>query len=89
VSAFSIAVSSTFKYKKHQKIMESNKRNTGDSLQATILVKDSSPVKYRHTASGKYSYSSNELRVSKAIEESLKIGRRYSFDDNGGGYQGL
>lgn len=32
--------------------------------------------------------NSFESRV-KQMPEDLKIGRRYSFDDNGGGYEGL
>jgi hypothetical protein len=35
-----------------------------------------------------YSYSMT-VAATRQIEENLKIGRRYSFDDNGGGYQGL
>jgi hypothetical protein len=30
-----------------------------------------------------------ELVAVKAMEKSSKLGRRYSFDDNGGGYLGL
>lgn len=34
-------------------------------------------------------HSNHHARVLKELEQTSKIGRRFSFDDNGGGYQGL
>ena len=34
-------------------------------------------------------YESNPEVFSKGIDENNKLTRRYSFDDNGGGYAGL
>ncbi|HYK55142.1 MAG TPA: hypothetical protein VEV15_01600 [Flavisolibacter sp.] len=35
-----------------------------------------------------YNYSLMEISI-RMNEEGQKLGRRYSFDDNGGGYKGL
>ena len=68
--------------------MKGNKRRqqNGAEERATALAEPQ--PSYYSTPSNAYNYSMT-LIASKLIDESLKISRRYSFDDNGGGYQGL
>jgi hypothetical protein len=67
--------------------MKSNERHPEAGTEARTL---SDTVNYtHHSAKSKpYSYSLMELSI-KMNEEGRKLGRRYSFDDNGGGYKGL
>ncbi len=67
--------------------MKSNDRHPQTGTEARAIA---DPADFMHNpAKAKpYSYSLMELSA-KMNEEGQKLGRRYSFDDNGGGYQGL
>lgn len=67
--------------------MKSNERHPKTGTEARAIA---DPVNFTHNSakSKPYRYSLMELSV-KMNEEGLRLGRRYSFDDNGGGYQGL
>ncbi|GEM_PF-5506329 len=69
--------------------MKNNKRPSESSTELMTLTPDTLRVAYKKSASDSYTYSVSDLLALKAKEETLKVGRRYSFDDNGGGYQGL
>ena len=67
--------------------MKSNERHPETGTEARTL---SDTVNRTHNAAKAkpFSYSLMEISI-KMNEEGLKLGRRYSFDDNGGGYKGL
>ncbi|HJW18590.1 MAG TPA: hypothetical protein VJ499_15780 [Flavisolibacter sp.] len=44
---------------------------------------------YPEMENGSHNFKIMEYTVMKFNELSQRIGRRFSFDDNGGGYQGL
>lgn len=54
-----------------------------------VVATETLHITYHSTLSNKYSHPKNLAATKLTEEETLKIGRRYSFDDNGGGYQGL
>jgi hypothetical protein len=67
--------------------MNDNLKNEG-KVEKVLSVTDPF-ARPRQTSSRKYGNSLKEYGALKVKEEASKIGRRYSFDDNGGGYQGL
>jgi len=69
--------------------MKNNKRHSESSTELMTLTPDTLRVAYKKSVSDTYTYTVSDLLALKAKEETSKIGRRYSFDDNGGGYEGL
>ena len=69
-------------------IMKNNVKKIESTTERTLNRIESYP-NYHEIPSRKFSYSFNEVHELAVREETLKIGRRFSFDDNGGGYQGL
>jgi len=69
--------------------MKREERHPDQGVEARAIASTALNLSYNANKWEAYSYSAIELGVLKINEEGLKIGRRFSFDDNGGGYQGL
>ncbi|MGN6401601.1 MAG: hypothetical protein ACTHMD_14190 [Flavisolibacter sp.] len=68
--------------------MKSSERHSQNVAGLRALPAPQRPAEYQHV-SVKHNYFVTETNLLKIKEATAKIGRRYSFDDNGGGYQGL
>jgi hypothetical protein len=70
--------------------MKNHKRNTenGAGLQH-LPMQNNLTFATQKNESANYTHSFSETLSSKVINENARVGRRFSFDDNGGGYQGL
>jgi hypothetical protein len=68
--------------------MKSNERHSQSVAGLRALPAPQRPADYQQ-ASLKHNYYVTESNLLKMKETTAKISRRYSFDDNGGGYQGL
>jgi len=55
----------------------------------TVYRRETEPNTFPQTSQSVHNPSVKHPRFIKDTEQHSKIGRRYSFDDNGGGYQGL
>lgn len=67
----------------------SERRQEDGAGERNVVSTETSHFAYHSTLSdapGSAMIATVAVRMEK---EALKIGRRYSFDDNGGGYQGL
>jgi hypothetical protein len=69
--------------------MKRNERHPDQGVEARAIASTTLNLSYNPNQWEGYSYSTMELSVLKMNEDGLKIGRRFSFDDNGGSYQGL
>ena len=54
-----------------------------------ITISEFLQANYSELENSKNSFKIMEFTAMKFNELSQRIGRRFSFDDNGGGYQGL
>lgn len=68
--------------------MKSNERHSQNIIGLRALPVPERAVEQQQ-ASLKHIYYATETSLFKINETTAKISRRYSFDDNGGGYQGL
>ncbi len=68
--------------------MKSIERTTEAKVEIRPGVSRSSGLNFQTTQPKVYHYVSSKQEPSKQ-KAMIKIDRRYSFDDNGGGYQGL
>jgi hypothetical protein len=71
-------------------IMSTTNRHPERNVRENPLSRrESEPNAVPHTTKTVHNNAGHHARVLKDLEQTTKIGRRYSFDDNGGGYQGL
>jgi len=67
--------------------MKTNKNNSVKKVTSSRFAGiTTTTINHRSASEKKQSDFTNGFRI---LEENNKITRRYSFDDNGGGYQGL
>jgi len=69
--------------------MKSSKRPTESSAEVRVLISENPLHIAYYETSFTAIYAVPELKAVKNQEVNAKLGRRFSFDDNGGGYQGL
>jgi hypothetical protein len=71
-------------------IMSTTNRHPERSVREKPLSRrESEPNMFPHTDKTGHNNAVHHARVLKDLEQTTKIGRRHSFDDNGGSYQGL
>ncbi|MGN6163886.1 MAG: hypothetical protein ACTHOF_05025 [Flavisolibacter sp.] len=68
--------------------MKSGERHSQNVTGLRALPASQRPVEYQHV-SIKHNHFATETNLLQMKETTAKISRRYSFDDNGGGYLGL